>query len=77
MPYPYGDNWFFDADVKDQQRLERQAVEALAALHELTADGGPAGFLAAPDDGAATSAITWRSSGPTTTGWRPTASAPR
>jgi aminoglycoside phosphotransferase (APT) family kinase protein len=50
MPYPYGDNWFFDAEVKDQQRLERQAVEALAALHELTADG-PAGFLAAPDDG--------------------------
>ena len=51
MPYPYGDNWFFDADVEDQQRLERQAVEALAALHELTADGGPADFLAAPDDG--------------------------
>jgi aminoglycoside phosphotransferase (APT) family kinase protein len=50
MPYPYGDNWFFDAAVEDQQRLERQAVEALAALHELTADG-PAGFLAAPDDG--------------------------
>jgi aminoglycoside phosphotransferase (APT) family kinase protein len=50
MPYPYGNNWFFDADVKDQQRLERQSVEALAALHELTADG-PAGFLAAPDDG--------------------------
>jgi aminoglycoside phosphotransferase (APT) family kinase protein len=50
MPYPYGDNWFFDADVEDQRRLERQAVEALAALHELTADG-PAGFLAAPDNG--------------------------
>jgi aminoglycoside phosphotransferase (APT) family kinase protein len=49
-PYTFGDNWFFDADVKDQQRLERQAVEALAALHELTADG-PAGFLAGPDDG--------------------------
>ena len=50
MPYTYGDNWFFDADLEDQQRLERQAVEVLAALHELTADG-PAGFLAAPDDG--------------------------
>jgi aminoglycoside phosphotransferase (APT) family kinase protein len=50
MPYPYGDNWFFDADVKDQQRLERQAVEALAALHELTADG-PAGFLASAEGG--------------------------
>jgi aminoglycoside phosphotransferase (APT) family kinase protein len=50
LPYTFGDNWFFEAEVADQQRLERQAVEVLAALHELTADG-PAGFLAGPDDG--------------------------
>jgi aminoglycoside phosphotransferase (APT) family kinase protein len=50
MPYPYGNNWFFDGDVEDQQRLERQSVEALAALHELTADG-PAAFLVAAEDG--------------------------
>jgi aminoglycoside phosphotransferase (APT) family kinase protein len=49
-PYPFGGNWFFEADAADQHRLERNAVEALAALHELTADG-PAGFLAGPDDG--------------------------
>jgi aminoglycoside phosphotransferase (APT) family kinase protein len=49
-PYTFGDNWFFDADRTDQQRLERQAVETLAALHQLRADG-PAGFLAGPDDG--------------------------
>jgi aminoglycoside phosphotransferase (APT) family kinase protein len=50
LPYTFGDNWFFDADVDDQQRLERNAVLALAALHQLTADG-PAAFLGWPDDG--------------------------
>ncbi len=50
LPYTFGDNWFFEADLADQQRLERQAVETLAALHRLTADG-PAAFLAGPDDG--------------------------
>jgi aminoglycoside phosphotransferase (APT) family kinase protein len=49
-PYTFGDNWFFDADLKDQQRLERQAVEVLAALHQLNADGAAA-FLAGPNDG--------------------------
>jgi aminoglycoside phosphotransferase (APT) family kinase protein len=51
LPYTFGDNWFFEAQLADQQRLERKAVEALAALHALTADG-PAAFLAGPDDGA-------------------------
>jgi aminoglycoside phosphotransferase (APT) family kinase protein len=50
LPYTFGDNWFFDADLEDQQRLERQSVEVLAALHELTA-AGPAAFLAGPADG--------------------------
>ena len=51
LPYTFGDNWFFEAELADQQRLERTAVAALAALHALTADG-PAAFLAGPDDGA-------------------------
>ena len=50
LPYTFGDNWFFEAELADQQRLERTAVEALAALHGVTADG-PAAFLAGPDDG--------------------------
>jgi aminoglycoside phosphotransferase (APT) family kinase protein len=50
LPYTFGDNWFFEADLADQQQLERTAVEALAALHAVTADG-PAAFLAVPDDG--------------------------
>jgi aminoglycoside phosphotransferase (APT) family kinase protein len=45
MPYTFGDNWFFDADPDDRLRLQRQAVEVVAALHQLTVDG-PAGFLA-------------------------------
>ena len=51
LPYTFGDNWFFDAEPADQRRLERTAVEALAALHALTVDG-PAAFLAGPSDGA-------------------------
>lgn len=50
MPYTFGDNWLFDAAVEDQARLERQAVEVLAALHEISAEG-PARFLAGPEDG--------------------------
>lgn len=50
LPYTFGDNWFFDAKLSDQQLLERRAVEVVAALHQLTAEG-PAGFLAGPDDG--------------------------
>ena len=51
LPYTFGDNWFFEAEPADQRRLERTAVEALAALHALTVDG-PAAFLAGPADGA-------------------------
>jgi aminoglycoside phosphotransferase (APT) family kinase protein len=50
LPYTFGDNWFFDAELADQQLLERRAVETVAALHQLTVEG-PAGFLAGPDDG--------------------------
>jgi len=50
MPYTYGENWFSEAALEDQQRLERHAVEVLAALHRLTADDAAA-FLAGPDDG--------------------------
>jgi aminoglycoside phosphotransferase (APT) family kinase protein len=50
LPYTFGDNWFFESDLGDQQRLERKAIEVIAALHELSADG-PAAFLAGPDNG--------------------------
>ena len=44
MPYTFGDNWFFDATVAEQEFLERRAIEVLAALHEIKPDG-PAQFL--------------------------------
>lgn len=49
MPYTFGDNWFFDATLEEQERLERQAVAVLVALHELRPDG-PAAFLVPPGD---------------------------
>jgi aminoglycoside phosphotransferase (APT) family kinase protein len=49
MPYTFGDNWFFDASLDEQQRLETRAVEVLVALHELSPDG-PAGFLVPSGD---------------------------
>jgi aminoglycoside phosphotransferase (APT) family kinase protein len=48
LPYTFGDNWFFDAAPEDQHRLVRQAVEVVAALHRIPADGAAA-FLADGD----------------------------
>jgi aminoglycoside phosphotransferase (APT) family kinase protein len=49
MPYTFGDNWFFDASLEQQEVLEHRAIEVLAALHELAPEG-PAGFLVPPGD---------------------------
>ncbi len=77
LPYTFGDNWFFDADVEDQQRLERQAVETVAALHELTGRRtGPVPGRARPT-ARATCATMSTSSGPTTTGSAQTGSVRR
>jgi aminoglycoside phosphotransferase (APT) family kinase protein len=49
MPYTFGDNWFFDATVAEQEFLERRAIEVLAALHAVKPDG-PAQFLVPAGD---------------------------
>ncbi|HWA64981.1 MAG TPA: phosphotransferase family protein [Mycobacteriales bacterium] len=36
MPYPFGDNWLYDATPDQQQRLQDSTVEAIAALHDIT-----------------------------------------
>jgi aminoglycoside phosphotransferase (APT) family kinase protein len=36
MPYPFGDNWVFDATAQQQQTLQDSTVEAIAALHAIT-----------------------------------------
>ena len=33
LPYPFGDNWLFDASADEQRRLQDRTVEVVAALH--------------------------------------------
>jgi aminoglycoside phosphotransferase (APT) family kinase protein len=35
MPYPFGDNWLFDATAEQKQTLQDTTVEAIAALHDI------------------------------------------
>jgi aminoglycoside phosphotransferase (APT) family kinase protein len=35
LPYPFGDNWLFDADAADQRQLQESTVDAIAALHAI------------------------------------------
>ncbi|HEU5034304.1 MAG TPA: phosphotransferase family protein [Mycobacteriales bacterium] len=35
LPYPFGDNWLYDADPADQRRLQDATVDALAAVHSI------------------------------------------
>jgi aminoglycoside phosphotransferase (APT) family kinase protein len=35
MPYPFGDNWLFDAAPEKQRRLQEGSVGVLAALHAI------------------------------------------
>ncbi len=45
MPYPFGDNWLYDADPADQDRLARSSVEAIAKLHAIADPTTTFGFL--------------------------------
>ena len=40
LPYPFGDNWLYDASREDQRRLQDATVAAMAGIHgiELTDD---------------------------------------
>jgi aminoglycoside phosphotransferase (APT) family kinase protein len=35
MPYPFGDNWLFDASRDDQRRLQDTTIEVMAQLHAI------------------------------------------
>jgi len=48
MPYPFGDNWLYDAAVEDQAALQRRSIEVLARLHAIDVDGRDAAFLHEP-----------------------------
>ncbi|HMQ26326.1 MAG TPA: phosphotransferase family protein, partial [Acidimicrobiales bacterium] len=45
MPYPFGDNWLFDAHPDDQRRLQDRSVAVLADLHSLEATEEELSFL--------------------------------
>jgi len=45
MPYPFGDNWLFDASPDDQARVQSGAVDVLAQLHEIPGDDPDIAFL--------------------------------
>jgi aminoglycoside phosphotransferase (APT) family kinase protein len=49
MPYTFGDNWFFDADPADRQRLQDGTVKAIAGIHSIPDPGTLFSFL--DDDG--------------------------
>ncbi|HWC33441.1 MAG TPA: phosphotransferase family protein [Mycobacteriales bacterium] len=36
MPYPFGDNWLYDAGADNQRKLQESTVAAIAALHDVT-----------------------------------------
>ncbi|WP_322936985.1 phosphotransferase family protein [Nocardioides bizhenqiangii] len=45
MPYPFGDNWLYDAAPDQQAVLQRSTIEVLAKLHGIPDAAGRFGFL--------------------------------
>ncbi|PWN04685.1 aminoglycoside phosphotransferase [Nocardioides silvaticus] len=45
MPYPFGDNWLYDAPAEQQARLQRSTIEVLAKLHGIPDAGTTFAFL--------------------------------
>jgi aminoglycoside phosphotransferase (APT) family kinase protein len=51
MPYPFGDNWLFDAGPDGQRRLQESTLEVLGQLHAIETPGETFGFLAFDEPG--------------------------
>jgi aminoglycoside phosphotransferase (APT) family kinase protein len=49
MPYTFGGNWFADATVEQQERLQNSTVEILAKLHAIPNAANTFGFLTDAD----------------------------
>jgi aminoglycoside phosphotransferase (APT) family kinase protein len=45
LPYPFGDNWLYDADATDQRTLQDATVDAIAGLHAIDDAPGRFAFL--------------------------------
>src|SRR5436305_778952 len=51
LPYPFGDNWLYDAPADDQKRLQDSTVAAIAALHGINDAARRFPFLERPAPG--------------------------
>ncbi len=51
LPYNFGDNWLFDADVADQRALQDNTIATIAALHSIPEAEKTFGFLDPPHSG--------------------------
>ena len=51
MPYPFGDNWLYDAPLEDQLRLQDSTVDALVRLHAIERPEQQFDFLISEADG--------------------------
>jgi aminoglycoside phosphotransferase (APT) family kinase protein len=45
LPYPFGDNWLFDASAEEQSLLQRRTVDVLGRLHGIPDAATTFGFL--------------------------------
>ena len=51
MPYPFGDNWLYDAPLEDQLRLQDTTVDALVRLHAIERPEQEFDFLISESEG--------------------------
>ncbi len=51
LPYPFGDNWLYDASVEDQQRLVDASIDVLVRLHAIPEPATTFAFLATDAEG--------------------------
>ena len=51
MPYPFGDNWLYDATLHDQRRLQTTTIRTIAQLHAIPDAEQAFPHLRPPGDG--------------------------
>jgi aminoglycoside phosphotransferase (APT) family kinase protein len=51
MPYPFGDNWLYDASPDQQRHLQESTLDVLARLHSIPDPAETFAFLAFDDPG--------------------------
>jgi aminoglycoside phosphotransferase (APT) family kinase protein len=52
LPYPFGDNWLYDASREDQRKLQDATIAAMAGIHGIELTDDDRAFLDTKADGA-------------------------